>query len=173
MAPVQSKPLSVVPRRASLPCKCKHTTTTTTTRASPKKKIIPFFTPSTDGYESGYEDNPTLSQPGLYSDDSAPQGTVSCVPHLAPESVTSLENYEPWGECCYHINTETCSMSQLKDVYIRLRWFYAHINCTLDQHWENIQDLQAIIDSLNNKITSLQTAHRAAITKLVNQHCKD
>ena len=64
-------------------------------------------------------------------------------------------------------------MSQLKDVYIRLRWFYAHTIRTLKEHWENIQSLQAIVNSLNDKIQSLQTAHRAAITRLDNQHAKD
>ena len=64
-------------------------------------------------------------------------------------------------------------MSQLKDAYIRLHWFCAHLDRTLNEHWNNIQDLQALIDSLHNKIQSLQTAHRSAITKLVNQHSKD
>ena len=181
MAPVQSILLSVdVPRRASLPRKCKHvapTTTTITARAaaSKKKKIIPFFSDSTAS-ESGPEDkqDPTVSKPGSYSDDSAPQeGSVSCVPHSAPESVTSLENYTPWAECCYHINTDTCTMSQLKDAYCRLRWFYAHVNRNLDDYYERQQELEAIIGSLTNKIKSLQTNHRAAITKLVNQHRKD
>ena len=183
MAPVQSKPLSVVvvPRRASLPRKCKHTTPTAsahamTTRAgaAPKKKIIPFFSDSTAS-ESGPEDeqDPTLSKPGSYSDDSAPEGSVSCVPHSAPESVTSLENYEPWGECCYHINTDTCSMSQLKDAYSRLRWFYAHLNRNLDDYHVHQQQYEALIETLNYKIKSLQTTHRAAMTKLVNQHRKD
>ena len=181
MAPVQSKPMLVVdvPRRASLPRKCKHvapTTTTMATRAAPKKKIIPFFSDSTaseSGLEDEVEQDPTVSKPGSYSDDTAPEASVSCVPHSAPESVTSLENYTPWAECCYHINTETCSMSQLKDAYHRLRWFYAHVNRNLDDYYERQQELEAIIGSLNNKIKSLQTTHRAAMTKLVNQQRKD
>ena len=64
-------------------------------------------------------------------------------------------------------------MSQLKDAHIRLRWFCAHVDRNLDDHCEHQQELQAIIHSLNKKINSLQTAHRAAITKLVNQHDKD
>ena len=179
MAPVQSKPLLVVvvPRRASLPRKCKHTTTarapTMATRATTKKKtFIPFFSDSTVASEDNQD--PTLSKPGSCSDDSAPEeGSVSCVPHSVAESVTSLENYTPIGECCYHIDINTCTMSQLKDAYVRLRFFYASVYQTFSSTRDKCENLEAIIDSLNKKIKSLQTTHRAAITKLVNQHSKD
>ena len=149
MAPVQSIPLSIdVPRRASLPHKCKHVapTTTITTRATPKKKtFIPFFSDSTDGSEQ----DPTLSKPGSYSDDSAPEeGSVSCIPHLAPESVTSLDDHTPIGECCYHIDIDTCTMSQLKDAYVRLRFFYASVYHTFLSKQDYSESLEAIVDSL-------------------------
>ena len=177
MAPVQSKPLSVVvvPRRASLPRKCKHTTTTTTTRTTRKKKIIPFFSDSTAS-ESGLDDeeDPPLSKPGLHSDDSAlEEGSVTCIPYSAPESVTSLENYTPIGECCYHIDIDTCTMSQLKDAYVRLRFFCSSVCHTFVSKRDECESLEAVVDSLNKKIKSQQATHRAAITKLVNQHRKD